>query len=53
LTEIPPELLADIPPELLKTIREVLKVGYGKVVIKIVNGEIDIIVKKESVKVKK
>jgi hypothetical protein len=41
----------DISPELLKAIREVLSAGYGEVVVKIADGKICIIEKKESVKI--
>lgn len=43
----------EIAPELLKAICEVLTAGYGEVIVKIVDHKIDIIEKKESVKVRK
>jgi hypothetical protein len=43
----------EIAPELLKAICDVLTAGYGEVVIKIADHKIDIIEKKESVKVRK
>jgi len=42
-----------IAPELLKALCEVLAIGYGEVVIKIADHKIDVIEKKESVKVRK
>ena len=45
--------LSELPDELLRILREVLRCGYGEIVIKIADGRIDVIEKRESVKVKK
>jgi hypothetical protein len=42
----------EISPELLKAICQVLAAGYGEVVVKIADGKIVLIEKKESVKIK-
>jgi hypothetical protein len=45
--------LTELPDKLLRVLREVLKTGYGEIVIKIANHKIDVIEKKESIKVGK
>jgi len=43
--------LSELPDELLRILREVLRCGYGEIVIKIADGKVVLIEKKVSVKV--
>jgi hypothetical protein len=53
MTETPAVYLSEIPEELLRALREIIRCGYGEIVIKIADHKIDVIEKKESVKVRK
>lgn len=53
MSESPAVYLSEIPEELLRALREILQRGYGEIIIKIADHKIDVIEKRESVKVRK